>query len=42
MGVAECTTLAFEKECDDLVSATSGGLGLERDENFTVLASYYA
>jgi hypothetical protein len=25
MGVAECTTLALEEECDDLVGATSGG-----------------
>jgi len=25
MGAAECTTLALEEECDDLVSATSGG-----------------
>ncbi len=25
MGVAECTALAFEKECDDLVGVASGG-----------------
>jgi len=25
MGVAECTTLAFEEECDDLVGAIGGG-----------------
>jgi len=25
MGVIECTTLAFEKECDDLVGIVGGG-----------------
>jgi hypothetical protein len=25
MGVAKCTTLAFEEECDDLVGVASGG-----------------
>jgi len=25
MGVVECTTLALEKECDDLVDAVGGG-----------------
>jgi hypothetical protein len=25
MGAAECTTLALEKECDDLVSVAGGG-----------------
>jgi len=25
MGVAECTILAFEEECDDLVVAAGGG-----------------
>jgi len=25
MGAAECTTLALEKECDDLVGITGGG-----------------
>jgi len=25
MGVAECTTLALEEECDDLVGAIGGG-----------------
>jgi hypothetical protein len=39
MGVAEYTTLALEKECDDLVGATGGGLGLERDGGLIVLAS---
>jgi hypothetical protein len=39
MGVVECTTLALEEECDDLVSAASGGLGLEREEGLIILAS---
>jgi hypothetical protein len=26
MGVAECTALTLEKECDDLVGAIDGGL----------------
>jgi len=25
MGVTECTTLAFEEECDDLVGVVGGG-----------------
>jgi hypothetical protein len=25
MGVTECTALAFEEKCDDLVGAASGG-----------------
>jgi len=25
MGAVECTTLAFEEECDDLVGASGGG-----------------
>jgi hypothetical protein len=25
MGVTECTTLALEEECDDLVGAVGGG-----------------
>jgi len=25
MGVAKCTTLALEKECDDIVGAAGGG-----------------
>jgi len=25
MGVVECTTLALEEECDDLVGAVGGG-----------------
>jgi len=39
MGVAECTTLTLEEECDDLVGTTSGSLGLERDGGFIVLTS---
>jgi hypothetical protein len=38
MGVAECTALAFEEECDDLVRAVIGGLGLEHDGGFIILA----
>jgi len=39
MDIAECTVLALEEECDDLVGAASGGLGLECDEGFIILAS---
>jgi hypothetical protein len=39
MGAAECTVLALKEECDDLVGATSGGWGFERDGGFIVLAS---
>jgi hypothetical protein len=39
MGVVECTALAFEEECDDMVGIASGGQGLERDEGSIVLAS---
>jgi len=39
MDAAECTALALEEKCDDLVGATSGSLGLECDEGFIVLAS---
>jgi hypothetical protein len=39
MGVAKCIVLALEKECDDLVSTTGGGLGLKRDGGLIVLAS---
>jgi hypothetical protein len=38
MGVAECTALVLEEECDDLVGGASVG-SLERDEGFIVLAS---
>jgi hypothetical protein len=31
MGVTECTALALEEECDDLVSAAGGSYGLEHD-----------
>jgi hypothetical protein len=39
MDAVECTTLAFEEECDDLVGVASGGRGLERDGGLIVLAS---
>jgi hypothetical protein len=39
MGADECTALALEKECDDLVSASGGSLGLEHDGGFIILAS---
>jgi len=39
MGVAECTALVLEEECDDLVGAASVGWGLECDGGFIVLAS---
>jgi len=42
MGVVKCTTLALKEECDDLVGATSGGLGLECDGSLIVLASWCA
>jgi len=42
MDVAECTILAFEKECDDLVGTTGGGLDLESDGGFILLASQCA
>ncbi len=39
MGVAECTALSLEKECDDLVGAAGVSWGLERDGGFIVPAS---
>jgi len=39
MGVTECTVLALEEECDDLVGTTSGGSGLEREGGLILLAS---
>jgi len=36
MGVAKCTTLALEEECDDLVGATGGGRGIEHDGGLIV------
>ncbi len=39
MGKVECTTLALEEECDDLVGVTGEGWGLERDGGLIVLAS---
>ncbi len=41
MGVVECTALAFKEECDDLVGATSGGLGLECDGGLIVCMSKF-
>jgi hypothetical protein len=42
MGVAKCTVLALEEECDDLVGATSVGSGFECDGSLIILASYCA
>jgi len=39
MGVAKCSALALEEECEDMVGAAGGGLGLERDGGLIVLAS---
>jgi hypothetical protein len=39
MGAVECTTLAFEEECDDLVGAAGGGRGLKCDGGLIILAS---
>jgi hypothetical protein len=39
MGATECTALAFEEECDDMVGAAGESGGLERDEGLIVLAS---
>jgi len=39
MGAAECTVLAFEEECDDLVGVVSEGWGFEHDGGLIVLAS---
>jgi hypothetical protein len=39
MGVAECTALVLEKECDDLISASNVSGGFERDGGFMILAS---
>ncbi len=38
MGATECTTLALEEECDDLVGIIGVGWGLECDGSFIVLA----
>jgi hypothetical protein len=35
----ECTTLALEEKCDDLVSTIGGDRGLEHDGGLIVLAS---
>jgi hypothetical protein len=39
MGAVECTALALEEECDDLVGIVGGGWGLECDGSLIVLAS---
>jgi len=39
MGVAKCTTLALEKECDDLVGIIGGGGGFKHDGGLIVMAS---
>ncbi len=39
MGVAKCTALVLEEECDDLVGAAGVGGGLEHDGGLIVLAS---
>jgi hypothetical protein len=39
MGFAECTTLALEEECDDMVGAIGGSWSLERDGGLIILAS---
>jgi len=39
MGATECTALAFEEECDDLVGTTGGSSSLQRDGGLIVLAS---
>ncbi len=39
MGVAKCTTLALEEECDDLVGAVGGGWSLEHEGGLKILAS---
>jgi hypothetical protein len=39
MGEVECTALALEEECDDLVGVVGGGYDLERDGGLMVLAS---
>jgi len=39
MGVAKCTALSLEKECNDLVGIAGVSLGLERDGSFIVPTS---
>jgi hypothetical protein len=39
MGATECTTLALEEKCDDLIGAVSGSLCLECDGGLIILAS---
>jgi hypothetical protein len=38
MGALKCIALAIEEECDDLVSVTSEGQGLEHEGGFIILA----
>jgi hypothetical protein len=39
MDIIKCTALTLENECNDLVSVTGGGSGLECDGGLIVLAS---
>ncbi len=39
MGVAKCTALTLEEDCDDLVGAVGGGRSLEHVEGLIILAS---
>jgi hypothetical protein len=39
MGAVECTALALEKECDDVVGVAGGSYGLEHDGALMVLTS---
>jgi hypothetical protein len=41
MGVVECTALALEEECDDLVAAVGGGSSLECDGGLIVCMSQF-
>jgi hypothetical protein len=39
MGATECTVLALEEECDDLVSAVGASSSFERDGGLIVFTS---
>jgi hypothetical protein len=39
MGVAKCSALALEEECEDMVGAVGEGSGFERDGGLIVLTS---
>jgi hypothetical protein len=41
MGVVECTALALEEECDDLVGEAGGGWGLECDGGLIVCMNQF-